>query len=330
MFHIRRRRAWDVPGSQATPERDFLGRREFLRDLGKIGAGLALGSGLGRAAQALAAGAGAGSVFGAPPSRRPALYPAKRNPAFQLDRPLTAESVVTAYNNFYEFSEEKAAVKDLVGAFQTWPWRIQVAGLVEKPREIDLDDLLRALPVEERLYRHRCVEAWAMAVPWTGIPMREFVKWAAPRSEARYLRMVSFLRPDQAPNQKQATWYPWPYFEGLRLEEARNELALLAVGLYGHDLPKQDGAPFRLVVPWKYGFKSIKSIVRFEFTAKRPRTFWNDLAPSEYDFDANVNPAVPHPRWSQATERMIGTDERRPTLPFNGYGAWVAGLYPKT
>ncbi len=198
-----------------------------------------------------------------------------------------------------------------------------------KPKEMDVDELLARMPVEERLYRHRCVEAWAMAVPWTGFPMRELVKWAEPTSAARFVRMVSFQRPDQAPGQKNTPWYPWPYFEGLTLAEATHELAFLVCGIYGHTLPVQHGAPLRLATPWKYGFKSIKSIVLFEFTDRRPRTFWNDVAPAEYDFFANVNPRVPHPRWSQATERMIGTNERRPTQPFNGYGEWVAGLYAK-
>ena len=325
MVHLPRRRGWEIPDSSATPEAAFVDRRDFLKLVGLAGAGLAVGAGLTRAARALAAAAPAVAAPGAARS----IYPARRNPAFVLDRPLTGEQVAATYNNFYEFTEQKDAVARLVGKFEPRPWRIEIAGLVENPREIDVDDLIRALPVEERLYRHRCVEAWAMAVPWTGIPMRDFVKWAKPASSARFVRMVSFLRPDQAPNQKTATWYPWPYYEGLRLEEAMSELTLLAVGIYGHDLPKQHGAPIRLVIPWKYGFKSIKSIARFEFTDRQPKTFWNDVAAKEYDFLANVNPKVPHPRWSQATERMIGSDERRPTLPYNGYGQWVAGLYDK-
>jgi sulfoxide reductase catalytic subunit YedY len=309
VFGIRRRRGWEIPESEATPEALFWNRREFLASLGLAGLSIA--------APSLAEDA-------APP-----IYPARRNPRFVLDRPLTDERVAATTNNFYEFSEHKDAVWRLVEGWRPRPWRIEITGLVERPRALDADDLIRALPVEERVYRHRCVEAWATAVPWTGIPMRDFVKWAGPSSGARYVRMVSFQRPEEALNQQPPTWYPWPYYEGLTLREAVNELALLAVGIYGHELPGQHGAPIRLVVPWKYGFKSIKGIVRFEFLGARPPTFWHDLVPAEYDFWANVDPAVPHRRWSQASEVMIGTGERRPTLPFNGYGEWVAGMYRK-
>jgi sulfoxide reductase catalytic subunit YedY len=320
--NIRKPRPWELPAAALTPERAFLDRRAFLKAAGLAGAGLVIAGGaLGEVERRAAQG-------GATPGRRP-RYPARRDRRFVLDRPLTDEAVAASHNNFYEFTEDKARVRLLVDKFQTRPWRVRIEGLVERPREIDLDELVAALPLEERLYRHRCVEAWAMAVPWTGIPMREFVKWARPTSAARFVRMVSFLRPAEAPNQKTATWYRWPYYEGLRLDEATHELALLAVGIYGHDLPKQHGAPLRLVTPWKYGFKSIKSITRFEFTDRQPATFWNDVAPREYDFAANVDPRVPHPRWSQATERMIGTGETRPTLAYNGYGEWVAGLYPR-
>jgi sulfoxide reductase catalytic subunit YedY len=200
--------------------------------------------------------------------------------------------------------------------------------LVEKPHVFDIDDLVRALPLEERLYRFRCVEAWAMAVPWTGLPLRALIEKLQPLSSARFVRFVSFMNPDIAPNQSRA-YGPWPYTEGLTMGEAMNELALLATGIYGRPLPKQHGAPLRLVVPWKYGFKSIKSIVKIEFTAEQPRTFWNNNRPKEYDFVANVRPDIPHPRWSQATERLIDTGQRRPTLPYNGYGEWVADLYKK-
>jgi sulfoxide reductase catalytic subunit YedY len=330
MGNIRIPRGWEIPEREATPETLYWRRREFLTTLGVLGAGLILPPSLVRAARAAGAPGRAAEAPGGAPGRPAAgrsLYPAPRDPRFVLDRPLTDEQVAGTYNNFYEFTEQKGRVKDLVGRFKTRPWRIQVAGLVSKPKEVDTDELLARMPVEERLYRHRCVEAWAMAVPWTGFPMRELVKWAEPLSSARYVRMVSFLRPDEAPGQKTATWYPWPYHEALSRAEATNELAFLVCGVYGHTLPSQHGAPLRLATPWKYGFKSIKSVVRFEFTEERPHTFWNDVAPDEYDFLANVNPKVPHERWSQASERMIGTGERRPTLPFNGYGEWVAGLY---
>jgi sulfoxide reductase catalytic subunit YedY len=204
---------------------------------------------------------------------------------------------------------------------------VKISGLVKKPRTYDLDELLRLTDLEERLYRHRCVEAWAMAVPWTGFAFADLIRIVEPLSTAKFVRMVSFKKPDEAPGQKQYRWYPFPYYEGLTIKEAMNELAFLVTGIYGHPLPVQHGAPLRLATPWKYGYKSIKGIVEFEFTDRQPKTFWNDLAPAEYDFLSNVNPAVPHPRWSQETERMIDTGERRPTQIYNGYGEFVARLY---
>ena len=198
--------------------------------------------------------------------------------------------------------------------------------MVEKPFTIDIDDLLKKMPLEERLYRHRCVETWSMAVPWSGFPLKALVDLAKPASGAKYLRMETFLDKKMAPGQNQF-WYPWPYVEGVTMAEANNELAFLVTGMYGHPVPKQDGAPLRLVLPWKYGFKSVKSIVKFEFTDQRPSTFWEALQSSEYGFWANVNPAVSHPRWSQASERVLGEESRRPTLIWNGYGDYVAHLY---
>jgi sulfoxide reductase catalytic subunit YedY len=203
---------------------------------------------------------------------------------------------------------------------------IKIDGMVEKPIEIGLDDLIRQMPMEERLYRHRCVEAWGMAIPWSGFPLAKLVELAKPLSSAKYLVMKTFLDSSVASGQRQ-TWYPWPYTEGLTIAEASNELAFLATGAYGKPMPKQHGAPLRLAVPWKYGFKSIKSINHFSFSDKRPQSFWEALQVSEYGFWANVNPQVPHPRWSQATEEDIATKERRPTLLFNGYGEYVAHLY---
>jgi len=202
---------------------------------------------------------------------------------------------------------------------------VKIEGMVEKPFEIGLDDLIKKMPVEERLYRHRCVEAWSMTIPWSGFSMSELVKLAQPTSSAKYVVMQTF-QDNAAPGFRQ-TWYPWPYTEGLTIEEANNELTFLVTGMYGKPALKQMGAPLRLAVPWKYGFKSVKSIVRFEFTDKRPKTFWEGLQASEYGFWANVNPEFPHPRWSQATEEDIGTKTRRPTVIFNGYGEYVAHLY---
>ena len=253
------------------------------------------------------------------------VYPATRYPEFVLDRPLTEEHIAAQYNNFYEFSEAKDDVWRRVGGFKSRPWTLEIKGLVNRPQQIDVDQLLRTMPLEERLYRHRCVEAWAMIVPWTGFPLKALIDKIEPLSGARYIRFTSFYSPNIAMGQR--GYGPWPYTESLTMEEAINELTMLVTGIYGHPLPKQHGAPLRLVTPWKYGFKSIKSIVSIEFTAEPPATFWNTLVPFEYGFVANVNPQIPHPRWSQATERMIGTNQRLPTLYLNGYEQWVGHLY---
>jgi sulfoxide reductase catalytic subunit YedY len=245
---------------------------------------------------------------------------------YRIDRDLTDEKISTTYNNFYEFGSSKN-IWQAAEKLNIRPWEIKIDGMVEKPRTVGIDDLLKVMKLEERLYRHRCVEAWAMAVPWTGFPMKDFVAFAAPLSSAKYVRMETFMDPSVAPGQK-AGWYPWPYVEGLTIDEATNELTLLATGIYGKPMPRQMGAPLRLVTPWKYGFKSVKSIVRFNFTDQRPKSFWEAIQASEYGFWANVNPKVPHPRWSQASEELIGTGGSRvPTQIFNGYGDFVADLY---
>ena len=303
---IRIPRGWEIPEREATPEDVYHNRRQILRAAGFL------------AAAPLAALA----------NQEKTIYPAKRNPEFKLDRPITPEWAAISYNNYYEFHPtDKQRAKDFTGKFVTSPWKIEIKGLVNKPQTLDLDDLFKTMPVEERLYRFRCVEAWAMAVPWTGFPFSELIKRVDPKPEARYVRFVTVNRPDQMPGMKMAPWYPWPYFEGLRLDEAMNPLTMLVTGLYGKPLPKQNGAPIRVIVPWKYGYKSIKSIVTIEFTAKQPQTFWNQLQPAEYGFYSNVNPKKPHPRWSQAQEKLIPTMEVRPTLLYNGYEEWVAGLY---
>ncbi len=308
---IRHRRSWELPESAATEESVFWNRRRVLQAAGMGGVLLAGGWSGGALAQESILGSG--------------LYPAERNPAYTLDRPLTAEALATTYNNFFEFGSQKNIHKraqDLVVS----PWDIQITGDVEIPQTLSFDDLLKRVDLEERLYRHRCVETWSMAVPWTGFPLKALVDMAAPLSGAKYLRMETFHDPEMAVGQK-AGWYPWPYVEGLTIEEATNEMAFLVTGVYGKPLPKQMGAPLRLAVPWKYGFKSIKSIVKFEFTSQRPRSFWQATGPREYGFWANVNPAVPHRRWSQATEKLLGSDERIPTLLYNGYAEQVAHLY---
>jgi len=316
-MHYLRKPAWAIPECEATPEPVFMDRRRFLIGAGGVIAGGIIGrSPLARATEKT------------PGVADPTLdlYPAGRNPHFTLDRPLTGESVAATYNNFYEFGGTKT-VYTLAQRLRTRPWQVRVEGLVRKPRVFEIDDLIGSMPLEERLYRFRCVEAWAMAVPWTGFPFSALIKAVAPMSEARFVKLTTFLDRTVAFGQLQF-WYPWPYTEGLTMQEALNDLTLLVTGVYGKPLPKQHGAPIRLITPWKYGFKSIKSIVAIEFVKERPKTFWETAGPSEYGFWANVNPNFPHPRWSQATERMIGTDEMRPTEIFNGYGKWVASLYP--
>ncbi|MFZ3237648.1 MAG: protein-methionine-sulfoxide reductase catalytic subunit MsrP [Stellaceae bacterium] len=313
---IRRRRGWELHDSAATPEAVFRSRRALLKAAG-MGSMLAPALTLANAAAALAA--------DEPPDPSAGLYPAKRNPRYTLDRPVTDPKYSENYNNFYEFGSEKTIADD-AQALKIRPWTVKIDGMVEKPVEIGIDDLLKKMPLEERLYRHRCVEAWSMAVPWSGFSMAALVALAKPLGSAKYVRMETFLDAAEAPGQKQF-WYPWPYVEGVTMAEAGNELAFMVTGMYGKPVPKQDGAPLRLVLPWKYGFKSVKSIVRVSFTDKQPVTFWQTLGPDEYGFWANVNPEVPHPRWSQATERVLGSDERVPTLKWNGYGAYVAHLY---
>ena len=312
-MHVIRRKCWELPERAATPEALFLDRRRVLTGAATLAVMAAVPGGA--QAQRIA--------DLADPTRD--LYPAQRNAAFVLDRPVTDEAINIAYNNFYEFGSSKT-IGRAAQALKLRPWTIRIDGLVETPLELGIDDLVRKMPLEERLYRHRCVEAWGMAIPWTGFPLAKLVALAKPLSSARYLQMQTFQDPAVASGQRQ-TWYPWPYTEGLTVAEATHDLAFLVTGAYGKPVAKQMGAPLRLAVPWKYGFKSIKSIVRFSFTAERPKSFWESLQAAEYGFWANVNPQVPHPRWSQETEEDIGTKERRPTLLFNGYGEHVAHLY---
>jgi len=308
------RRPWDLPDRLATPEHLVFNRRSLL-----IGGASALA--------ALPGTALAQRVSDLDKIADPSagLYPAKRSATYTLDRPITDEKINENFNNFYEYGTSKevaAAAQQL----KIRPWTVKIDGMVEKPIEIGVDDLMHKMTLEERTYRHRCVEAWSMAIAWTGFPFRKLVDFARPLGSAKFVRMETFLDPKMAPGQRMS-WYPWPYVEGLTIAEAANDLAFLATGAYGHPLAKVQGAPLRLAVPWKYGFKSIKSIVRFSFVEKQPVGLWERLQASEYGFWANVNPAVPHPRWSQATEEVIGTGERRPTLLFNGYGEYVADLY---
>jgi sulfoxide reductase catalytic subunit YedY len=301
-----------MPEWLATPEHLFVDRRALLASLSAAGLCLLPGSALAQRVSDL-------------PDPTNDLYPGRRNEKFTLDRPVTEEKINTNYNNFYEFGSSKKVGK-AAQALKLRPWTVKIDGMVQKPQEIGVDDLIRRMPLEERLYRHRCVEAWSMAIPWSGFPMAKLLELAQPLGSAKYVRMETFLDPSVAPGQRQS-WYPWPYVEGLTVAEAGNELAFLVTGAYGKPVSKVQGAPLRLAVPWKYGFKSIKSIVRFNFTDQRPKSYWEALQSSEYGFWANVNPQVPHPRWSQATEELIGLNERRPTLLFNGYAEYVADLY---
>ena len=305
---IRPYRPWNLPENSATPEDVAVNRRSVLAGMGFGGAALA---------GAMIPSAAAAAITG---------FPAPRNDAFALDRDITGEEDATKYNNFYEFGSSKNIWKS-ARQLKTDPWKITIDGMVESKIKVDAADLVRQLGgMEERLYRHRCVEAWAMAVPWTGVPLAKLVAFARPDAGAKYLRIETFHNPDRAPGQRQS-WYPWPYVEGLTIEEATNELAFMGTGMYGKSMPKQNGAPVRLVLPWKYGFKSIKSIRRITFTDEQPKSFWEHLQPKEYGFWANVNPEFDHPRWSQKNERMLGTDEIIPTQKYNGYAEWVEPLY---
>ncbi len=313
---IKTKRGWELPDSAATPESLYINRRSLVK-------GLAAGPLIAAMPGLLLGGRGAVAAEGDDPTAD--LYPANRNMRYRVDRPINAEKDATTYNNYYEFGTSKDVVRP-AQRLTIRPWEIKIDGMVEKPFTIAFDDLVRKMPLEERVYRMRCVEAWSMTVPWSGFPMKALVEFAKPTSGAKYVQMKTFQNPKEAEGQRQF-FYPWPYVEGLTMAEATNELAFMVTGIYGKPLPKQNGAPLRLAVPWKYGFKSIKSIVSFTFTDKRPVSFWEQIQASEYGFWANVNPQVPHPRWSQATERVLGTNEMVPTQLYNGYGEFVADLY---
>jgi sulfoxide reductase catalytic subunit YedY len=303
-----------IKPSEITPEHVYLNRRQFLKGAGLVAASAALLSACRQPEAAPAAPAD------------DAEAPAVAARTDELGDPLTSYEAITNYNNYYEFSVDKEAVARLSQNFKTAPWTVQVGGLVRNPQTFDVDDLLKSFAQEERIYRLRCVEAWSMVIPWVGFPLAELLKVVEPTSDARYVRFEAIYDPDQMPGQKNR-WYAWPYVEGLRLDEAMHGLTILATGLYGKPLPPQDGAPIRLVVPWKYGFKSIKAIVKIDLVDTMPVSLWMTAAPHEYGFYANVNPTVDHPRWSQASERRIGELGRRRTLMFNGYEAEVASLY---
>lgn len=322
---------WTGPNQQVTPESIYINRRQWLQKAGYTGALLGLtgcglsidGNPLGPTDPIL----GDCQTNGYPPPHD-AYYPAAVNTEFEVnDRDTTAQSLATQYNNYYEFTVFKDKVCTLTADFPTYPWNLEVSGLVENPQTFSLDQLVENFTLEERLYRFRCVEAWSMVVPWTGFTLSKLLETVQPTADAKFVRFVSANDPLTMPGVDLLRGYPWPYSEGLRLDEAQNELTLLAMGLYQKPLLTQNGAPIRLMVPWKYGYKSIKSIVKIELTAEEPPTFWNTIAPDEYGFESNVDPDVPHPRWSQAEERPLGESESIATLKYNGYEDYVADLY---
>ena len=310
-MNIRNKKSWHLPESAATPENDYLNRRKFLKAVG-LGSGALIGDSMARAATG--------------------GFPSAKNENYLLEKlEPTDFELIAGYNNFYEFSYDKSEVQKLANqGWETEPWTIEIAGHVDNPMKIDVNDLIKKVGgIEQRVYRFRCVEAWSMVIPWDGFQLSALIDLAQPTSKAKFLKFYTFYDPESAPGQKGGS-IDWPYVEGLTMEEARNELTLLASGIYGKPIPNQNGAPIRLVVPWKYGFKSIKSIVKIEFTNKQPMNTWQALQPREYGFYANVNPKVDHPRWSQATERIIGSgffSKRKDTLMFNGYEEQVGQMY---
>ncbi|HEX2456219.1 MAG TPA: protein-methionine-sulfoxide reductase catalytic subunit MsrP [Vicinamibacterales bacterium] len=316
------RRAPDIQSSEITDEKVYLGRREFIR-LAGASAAFAAASPL-----LLACGSQPASAAGSPPEFAGGQTPLPNIKAkvVTTDEKWNSFEEITGYNNFYEFGSGKEDPQRYGGRLKTSPWKVKVDGLCDKPAEYLLEDLIKPFQLEERVYRLRCVEAWSMVIPWVGIPLSSILKRAEPQDKATFVEFTTLLRPQEMPGQTTSS-LEWPYVEGLRMDEAMHPLTIMAVGLYGKTLMNQNGAPFRLVVPWKYGFKSIKSVVRIRFVGKQPRTAWNIANPQEYGFYSNVNPEVDHPRWTQARERRIGEYSRRPTLMFNGYGDQVASMY---
>ncbi len=321
---------WALKENICTSKSAYKNRRKFIKSLGLGAIGFAALAGCSVQSR---------NVIGGPLDKIPDNaprdgFPAARNETFQVpEREMTERILASSYNNFYEFINQGDLknVWPLVDDYKPFPWTIQVRGEVDKRQTWDLVELIQSMPLEERVYRFRCVEAWSMTIPWTGFPLSSLINRCNPKSSATHVKFTCVSRPDQLPGQKKATWYPWPYFEALRMDEAMNELAFVAVGMYGEPLPKQNGSPLRLVLPWKYGYKGPKSVTRIEFTRKQPGTFWNELQPKEYGFLSNVNPNIPHPRWTQASERFLQSEdvERRiRTQLFNGYDEWVGDLYP--
>jgi sulfoxide reductase catalytic subunit YedY len=309
----------DLPSREITDPTLYRDRRAFLRDAFVAAAGTAL-------VPTIACGVDDANGAEQPAVSRGPKLPNVTKSAYRVDEENTRYEDATSYNNFYEFGTDKGDPKRNAHTLRTKPWSVEIAGEVAKPGTLGLEDLMKPHPLEERVYRMRCVEAWSMVIPWVGFSLGDLLKRFEPTSKAKFVQFTTLLDSEQMPGQKRSV-LDWPYIEGLRLDEAMHPLTLLAVGMYGETMPNQNGAPLRLVVPWKYGFKGIKSIVKIELTSKQPKTSWNLSAPREYGFFSNVNPEVDHPRWTQARERRIGEFRKRPTLPFNGYGEQVASLY---
>ena len=309
-----------IKSSEITPEHLYLSRRDFLKSMGIVSASAAILAACGMAPESTPE-----ALAAAASDAQPTLPPSS-SATDELGDPLNSFEDITNYNNYYEFTTDKERVADLANGYPTSPWEVQVGGLVNNPKTFSIDDL-RKFEIEERIYRLRCVEAWSMVIPWMGFPLSKLMAEVQPKAEAKYVRFETIYDPEGMPGFKANPWYQWPYVEGLRIDEAMHDLTILSTGLYGKDLLPQSGAPVRLVVPWKYGFKSIKSIVKIDLVTEMPTSLWMAAAPNEYGFYANVNPTVDHPRWSQASERRIGEFGRSETLMFNGYEAEVAHLY---
>lgn len=309
---IKSKSSADIASSEITPKWLYVNRRKFM-----AGAGMAAAGAIGYKALEL---------FSPSQSAEAGTKLQYGKSQYSTSETQTPYKDITTYNNYYEFSTDKSGPSELSGKFKPQPWKIAIEGEVMKPKQLDFDALMKLAPLEERIYRHRCVEGWSIVVPWVGFPLKALIDASQPKSTAKFVQFETVFRPSEMPGLSRPV-LDWPYVEGLRLDEAQNPLALMAVGLYGETLPNQNGAPIRLVVPWKYGFKSIKAIVKLRFTKDQPTTTWNISAPQEYGFYSNVNPNVDHPRWSQAKERRLGEFLKRPTLMFNGYGDQVASMY---
>ena len=322
---IKTKKGLEIPSSEITPKYLYESRRQFMKGVATLAAGSLLAA---CSPQFGGAGAEEETAVSSDQSTTQSTNTAGKASATadELGDPLNSYQDITNFNNYYEFTQDKQGVASAAAGYQTTPWEVEISGMVNNPGVFGVEDLLSQFDQEERVYRLRCVEGWSMVIPWNGFPLRKLLELVEPTSTAKYVRFETVYDPDNMPGQK-SPWFTWPYVEGLTVDEAMNDLTLLATGLYGEQLLPQNGAPIRLVVPWKYGFKNIKSIVKIELTDTQPTSLWMEAAPNEYGFYANVNPNVDHPRWSQATERRIGELSRRPTLMFNGYEEQVANLY---